>query len=137
MRAVLFGALLATATVSAAEAQTYCRNDRIRVCDGCDATFNWYVVASTVPRPAVPGRRPASGFCAILFQGLGTLYRPIEIIRRPALGEVRVGRYGVGYRSARTGQDALTFRLHWLHPHTGRPTAGTVTMMVQVRDRPL
>jgi hypothetical protein len=123
--------------IQTASAQTFCRADRIHVCDGCSSSHNWVVVKSTVPRPQIPGGNTPPNFCRLVFGGLGAMYKPIQIVQKPSLGEAAPSRrHGVDYRSKIAGTDVVTFVLSWIHPTTGRPASGTVTMNIRVVDAP-
>jgi len=138
MRPFLFGGLMAAFMATAAEAQTFCRFDPVTLCNGCEVTFNWYVVASTVPRPVPTGEKSAPDFCSMTFEGIGTYTKPIEIIRKPTLGEAKVaGVHHVLYRSKKVGQDTLTFVLHKNSGLNGQPYQTTVTLKVHVLDKPM
>ncbi len=124
-------------SMQAANAQTFCRADRIHVCEGCSSSHNWVVVKSTVQRPQIPGGNAPPNFCRITFGGLGAIHKPIQIVRKPSLGEAAPsGRYAVDYRSKVAGTDTVTFVLSWIHAGTGREATGTVTMNIQVVDAP-
>jgi len=124
---------MAALFATAAEAQTFCRTDRIQLCPGCEATFNWYVVL----RPAAPGAKSAP-FCGINFNGLSTFSRPIEITQKPTLGVARtVGFNAIEYVPKKVGQDTLTFVLHGNEAMTGKPIRSTATMKIHVLDKPM
>jgi hypothetical protein len=66
------------------------------------------------------------------------MYRPIEIIQRPKLGQARIiNTYRVFYQSASNGDDALTVRVHWVQASTGKLQSAIVHYNIHVTDQPL
>jgi ABC-type phosphate/phosphonate transport system substrate-binding protein len=66
------------------------------------------------------------------------MYRPIEIIQRPKLGQVRIlHTYRVFYQSPRNGDDTFAVRVHWVQATTGKLQSAIVHYNIHVTDQPL
>jgi hypothetical protein len=137
MRMILAGLLLLSGGPAFAQVFCVAPPSPTPVCNGCDVTLPWKVVASTVPRPTIPGLPKDRPWCVRSFGAFGGVYRAPEIVQRPALGEARVlGNTRIAYRSARPGRDRLIVRWHWMS-HLNQPQQGRIIYDIEVLDRPI
>ena len=128
--------LAATLALSAGSAQArdiYCD---MKGCGSPDRVRDWFVVVDKVRTPQLPGSKKPSIGCSVLFSSVGGMYRPIELITRPKLGEVRTSHNRISYRSSRVGQDLVAIRLHEVG-RTGALTSHIIQYRIHVVDRPL
>jgi hypothetical protein len=131
--------LLLLISGSAWSGEIYCRGSHtIHFYPGGEFHKTWDVVNSTVRKVQLPGRTKPTTGCSSDWNSVGGMYRPIEIIQAPKLGQARiVHTYRVFYKSAKNGQDALTIRLHWVDRHTGKLSSAVVHFDIHVTDQPL
>ncbi len=134
------GALAGAAALAwgtAAQAQAYCWRSGYTACDGCQATMVVRVVASTVPRPPIPGRPADRPWCGMGFRSLGGTFRTSELVERPKLGVMEItGVNFVRYKSDRVGRDRAVVRHYW-NSRTGREESATVVYDIEVVGAPL
>lgn len=98
----------------------------------------WHVVNSTVRTVQMPTQKKPSTGCNDDWSSVGGMYRPIEIIQAPKLGEARIlHTYRVFYKSAKNGHDALTVRIYLAERRTGRLGSAIVHYNITVTDKPL
>jgi hypothetical protein len=101
-----------------------------------DRVREWFVVNSSVRKPQLPGQTTPNPSCSISFQSLGGMYRPIEIVTKPKLGEAKTSYNRLYYRSSKSGEDFVSIRQY----EVGR-TGGTESSVFQYRihvvDKPL
>jgi hypothetical protein len=117
--------------------EIYCDSRGVAIYDGADLHMIWHVVNSKVRTVQIPGQTKPTAWCGAAFNTAGEIYRPIEIIQRPKLGQARVAqRYMVGYTSAKSGHDAMAIRIHWLMSG-GKPASAVIHIDVDVTDKPL
>jgi hypothetical protein len=120
-----------------AHAQVFCWRGPYTVCDGCEATTAVRVVASTVPRPPIPGRPADRPWCGMGFRSLGGTFRKSELVERPTLGVMEIGGVNfVRYKSDRVGRDRAVVRHYW-NSRTGREESATVVYDIEVVGAPL
>ena len=129
---ILLPALL-LGTASAQARDTYCdfkgygSPDRVR---------EWFVVNEKVRTPQLPGStKPPSG-CAINMESVGGMYRPLEVVTKPKLGEFRTTYNRVYYRSFRNGEDFIAVRVHEVG-RTGTLQSFILQYRIHVVDHPL
>ena len=101
-----------------------------------DRVRQWFVVNEKVRKPQLPGRKKPTIGCSVAFQSVGGMYRPIELVTRPKLGEVKIGHNRLYYRSAKNGEDFVSVRLHEVS-RTGGLISNVFQYRIQVVDRPL
>ena len=121
---------------SAHALDTYCLMKGGTLHAGTETTRDWYVVNDTVRKPQLPGQKKASIGCSISFHSIGQMYRPIEIVTKPKLGQAKTGHYRLYYRSAKNGNDLVTVRFHRVG-RTGALESSVVHYRIQIIDRPL
>ncbi len=97
---------------------------------------DWYVVIDKARTPQLPGSKKPSIGCGVSFSSVGGMYRPLELVTKPTLGEVKTGRNSIHYRSSKSGEDFLSIRLHEVG-RTGSLTSGVFQYRIHVVDRPL
>jgi hypothetical protein len=69
---------------------------------------------------------------------VGGLYRPIEIVQRPKLGQARITRnYRINYSSAKNGEDEMMVRIYFIPKGTTRQATLTVHYHITVTDQPI
>jgi hypothetical protein len=133
---IVFACMLATN--SAHGMDIYCKLDILNVFNAGEYHANWYVVNSGARRPQLPGQvKPYPG-CNSNWNSLGAMYRPPEVIQAPKLGRVQmINNYRVFYQSARSGEDALSIRVHWIEWSSGKLQSAVVRYDIHVKDQPL
>lgn len=97
---------------------------------------DWYVVVDQVRTPQLPGSKKPTIGCSVHFSSVGGMYRPLELVTKPTLGQVKTGRNSIYYRSSKSGEDFLSIRLHEVG-RTGSLTSGVFQYRIHVVDRPL
>ena len=129
----VFFCLLAPA---AASAQTYCQVPHFRYIPGQPAEARMKTVVAGVQRTSkVPGAQPTN-WCNLSFNSGMPFYKPIEIVRKPASGELAHGRYSTRYRSTRPGTDSFVFRLNQIDGRNNAPRETLITVNVEVVAAP-
>jgi hypothetical protein len=131
--------LLAILLLSVGDAHAmdvYCSARGGSLPNGVDISDDWYVVNYKVRKPQLPGQTKPITSCGISFNSVGGMYRPIEVVTRPKLGELATSYNRVSYRSAKNGDDILVIRFHRLGPSGGRETS-LLTLRIHVVDKPL
>jgi hypothetical protein len=119
-----------------ASAQTFCKVQSSNYVPGQPISTTIKTVVSTVPRPSnIPGRAP-SNWCNLAFNSNNPFYKPIEVTKRPTLGEVAHGAYSIRYRSNKVGADSFTFILHQLDARSNAMRDTPVTVTVEVTPAP-
>lgn len=125
---------LVAAGVSAAQARDiYCdmkgggSTDRVR---------EWLVVNYKARTVQLPGQKKPSTSCSITFNSVGGIYRPIEIVTKPKLGEAKTSYGTLYYRSARSGEDFVAIRMHEV-TRNGGTQSFIFKYRITVTDRPL
>jgi hypothetical protein len=133
---IVLAALLATTEV-AWSLETYCDSDSVRLYNGGHFEKKWSVTHATARRVQLPGQKEPTKWCSISFGSVGGMYRPIEIVQPPKVGQAKVtNTYRVLYQSAKPGPDELTIKVHWIG-RTGALQEATVHYSIQVVDKPL
>jgi hypothetical protein len=133
---IMLAALLISG--SAWSGEIYCESNHTHPYNGGEFHSKWYVVNSSVRKAQLPGQKKPSTACYVSWSSVGAMYRPIEIIEKPKLGQAAVFRtYTVGYRSAKNGQDSFAYRLHWVDARTGKLSSAVIRVDIQVVDKPL
>ncbi len=101
-----------------------------------DRTREWSVVNANARKPQLPGQIKPTSYCSIGFESLGAMYRPIEIVTKPKLGEVKTGHNRLFYRSVRNGEDFVAIRMHRVG-RTGGLESAVFSYRIRVTDKPL
>jgi hypothetical protein len=104
--------------------------------NGGEFSRDWYVVNSQVRKPQLPGQTKPTVGCTITYSSLGPMYRPVEILQKPKLGELQTGNSRISYRSSRTGEDVIRVRFHTVG-RTGGLESSVITYRIHVVDRPI
>jgi hypothetical protein len=133
---LLLPALLVAGISNAQAGETYCNVRGGSLSAGVEFTHDWYVVNYKVRKPQLPGQTKPSTVCGINFNSVGGMHRPIEILVRPKLGEIKTTYNSVAYRSAKNGEDFMSIRFHRLG-RTGSPESSVLNLRIHVVDRPL
>jgi hypothetical protein len=101
-----------------------------------DRTREWSVVNANARKPQLPGQTKATSYCFISFESQGAMYRPIEIVTRPKLGEVKTGHNKLFYRSVRNGEDFVAIRMYRVG-RSGGLESYVFSYRIHVVDKPL
>jgi hypothetical protein len=101
-----------------------------------DRTREWAVVNANVRKPQLPGQTRATSYCSISYESVGGMYRPIEVVTRPKLGEIKTTHNRLYYRSVRNGEDFVSIRMHRVG-RTGGLESSVFSYHIRVTDRPL
>jgi hypothetical protein len=101
-----------------------------------DRTREWFVVNTNIRKPQLPGQTKPNPYCSVSFQSVGGMYRPIEIVTPPKLGEVKTGHNRLLYRSVRNGEDFVAIRMHRVG-RTGGLESSIFSYRIHVVDKPL
>ena len=101
-----------------------------------DRVRDWFVVNSAVRKPQLPGQTKPSTGCTVVFNSVGGMYRPIELVTKPTLGEAKTGYNTLHYRSAKNGDDFVAVRMHEVG-RTGSLETRLFQYRIHVVDRPL
>jgi hypothetical protein len=133
---ILLPALLLLSPGIAQARDIYCDVKDGNLPDGAERTADWYVVNSTVRKPHLPGQTKASPICGITFHSGGGMYRPIELLSKPKLGEAKTTYNRLTYESARNGDDLVSVRFYQAG-RTGGLESATVHFRIHVVDKPL
>jgi hypothetical protein len=117
----------------------YCAGSHtLHLIEGAELQKIWRVVNSTVRRVQLPGRTKPSTGCSYSWNSVGGLYRPIEIVQRPKLGQARITRnYRINYSSAKNGEDEMMVRIYFIPKGTTRQATLTVHYHITVTDQPI
>ena len=132
---ILLPALL-LGTASAQARDIYCDTKGGSLPAGSECTEDWYVTNYKVRKPQLPGQTTASTSCGISFESIGGMYRPIEVLTRPKLGEIRTSYNRFSYRSAKNGEDLVSIKFHRLG-RTGALESSVIHFRIHVVDHPL
>jgi hypothetical protein len=133
----IFAVPLLLSSGNAWSRDSYCSVSHVSARDGGEYRATWRVVNSTVRKVRPPETKPTTG-CDFSWNSVGGMYRPVEIVQAPKLGQVRiVHTYRVFYTSAKNGQDTMTTRLHWLDKSNGKRSSAIIHYDIQVTDKPL
>ncbi len=117
-------------------AEVYCDMKGGSLPDGAERTRDWYVVNYTGRKPQLPGQTKPFEWCSVTFNSFGGMYRPIELVTEPKLGEAKTTHNRLWYRSKKNGDDLVTIRFHKLG-RTGQPESALVHYRIHVTDKPL
>jgi hypothetical protein len=119
-----------------ASAQTFCKVERFNYVAGQPVSATMKAVVASVPRTSsIPGR-VVGNWCSLAFNSGNPFYKPIEVTKKPASGEIAHGSYSVRYRSNKVGSDAFTFILHQLDARNNAVRDTAVTVAVEVVAAP-
>ena len=119
-----------------ASAQTFCKVERFNYVAGQPVSTTMKTVVATVPRTSsIPGRVPGN-WCNLSFNSGNPFYKPIEVAKKPAAGEIAHGSYSIRYRSNKVRADSFTFILHQLDARSNAVRDTTVTVAVEVVAAP-
>jgi len=117
-------------------AQSFCKVDHFIYVPGQAVETTMKTVVASVKRTsAVPGAQPWN-WCNLHFQSNNPFYKPIEVTKKPAMGEVAHGSYSIRYRSNKAGKDSFVFMLHQSDARTNAVRATPVTVRVEVVEAP-
>src|SRR5690242_3961182 len=131
--ALLLPALLAGSLSAAQARDIYCD---VNVGGSTDKVRQWTVVNSKVRKPQLPGSTKPSIGCSINFNSVGGIYRPIEIVTKPKLGEARTNYNTLFYRSAKNGEDYVAIRMNQVTRNGGTESL-IFKYRITVIDRPI
>jgi hypothetical protein len=101
-----------------------------------DRTREWFVVNANARKPQLPGQTKPNTYCSITYSSFGGMYRPIEIVTPPKLGDVKTGHNRLFYRSVRNGEDFVAIRMHRVG-RTGGLESSIFSYRIHVTDKPL
>jgi hypothetical protein len=101
-----------------------------------DRTREWFVVNANVRKPQLPGQTKSNPYCSVVYSSFGGMYRPIEIVTKPKLGEAKTGHNRLFYRSVRNGEDFVAIRMHRVG-RTGGLESEIFSYRIHVTDKPL
>jgi hypothetical protein len=101
-----------------------------------DRTREWFVVNANVRKPQLPGQTKPFPYCSVVFESVGGMYRPIEIVTPPKLGEAKTGHNRLLYRSVKNGEDFVAIRMHRVG-RTGSLESSVFSYRIHVTDKPL
>ena len=132
---ILLPAMLVV-TCTAQAGDIYCFNKGGTSPAGTELTDDWYVVNSKVRKPQLPGQTKPTVGCRIDFSSVGGMYRPIEVITRPKLGDLKTSHNALFYRSDKNGEDQISVRFHRVG-RTGQLESSIIHLRVHVVDKPL
>jgi hypothetical protein len=119
-----------------ASAQTYCQVPNFRYIAGQPVEARMRTVIASVQRTSkIPGAQPGN-WCNLSFNSGMPFYKPIEVVRKPASGEVSNGRYSIRYRSNKAGTDSFMFKLNQIDGRNNMPRETVVTVNVEVVPAP-
>ena len=132
MRSLLAVFLLCPAV---AQAESYCQISSGQYAFGHPtAAVKMKVVVDSVKRPStIPGQTP-SLWCNIAFYG-GSFYKPVEVVKRPALGKVAHGHYSIRYAGSKPGADQFVVKVFQMDRYN-KPFELTATVDVEVVSAP-
>jgi hypothetical protein len=99
-------------------------------------TREWFVVNANARRPQLPGQTKSNPYCGVNYESIGAMYRPIEIVTKPTLGEVKTGHSRLVYRSSKSGEDFLAVRMYRVG-RTGGLESAVYSYRIHVVDHPL
>jgi hypothetical protein len=125
-----------TLVTFSASAQTFCKVERFNYVAGQPVSTTMKTVVATVPRTSsIPGR-VAGNWCNLAFNSGNPFYKPVEVTKKPASGEIAHGSYSVRYRANKVGTDTFTFVLHQLDARSNAVRDTSVTVAVEVVAAP-
>jgi hypothetical protein len=125
--ALLLGVASAQARDTYCDFKGYGSPDRVR---------EWFVTNEKVRTPQLPGSSKAPSGCAISMESVGGMYRPLEVVTKPKLGEFRTTHNMVYYRSFKNGEDFIAVRVYEVG-RTGTLGSHVLQYRIHVVDRPL
>jgi hypothetical protein len=136
MKAWILVPALLLSVGSAQARDVYCNTRDGTLPNGVERTADWYVVNSTARKPHLPGQTKASPICGITFHSGGGMYRPIELLTKPKLGQAKTTHNRLTYQSARNGEDFVSVRFYQVGRAGGLESA-IVHFRIHVTDQPL
>jgi len=101
-----------------------------------DRVREWFIVNSSVRKPQLPGQTKPFTFCSVDFSSPGGMYRPIELVTKPKLGEAKTTYNKLLYRSEKNGEDFVSIRMHEVG-RTGELKSSVFQYRIHVVDKPL
>ena len=119
MKRIYIQIAMALLLCSTANATTYCSHNGgayLYVDDGFNIDVSWTMTVAKNRKILVPTETKPYEWCAVHWDSLGPLIKPIEVLSKPKLNEVGVYRmYRVAYHAAKLGDDSFTVRITWLN----------------------